>query len=329
MAQDEPSKTGGRALAEVTPGRLLLWLPVAAGAGIALYFTAEREPAWWAACGLCAGLIAIAIVARRRPFGFPIALALAALSAGICIATLQTQRIAHPILQAATWSAQVGGFVEAREEHEKSDRIVVRVHRFEAPRITEKPTCVRVSVRKSTAPEVGAFVTPLAARFALWGGKEAIGLLHASLVAGLATTPYAAYHFHRIAPYGVLANLLAMPAVPVMVMPMGILGALTMPFSYDAIFWQLMGAGIDWMIVVVLWVTSLPGSVGHMPAFGTGPLLVATFGLLLMRLPRTPLRWSGAVLVAAATVWALSLLHRMCWWAATDNRRRCAVPAAS
>ena len=29
----------------------------------------------------------------------------------------------------------------------------------------------------------------------------------ASLVAGLATTPYAAFHFHRVAPYGVLANL--------------------------------------------------------------------------------------------------------------------------
>src|SRR5204863_5126390 len=34
-----------------------------------------------------------------------------------------------------------------------------------------------------------------------------------SLLAGLATTPYAAYHFHRIAPYGVIANLLAMPVV--------------------------------------------------------------------------------------------------------------------
>jgi competence protein ComEC len=35
----------------------------------------------------------------------------------------------------------------------------------------------------------------------------------ASLLAGLATTPYAAFHFHRIAPYGVIANLLVMPIV--------------------------------------------------------------------------------------------------------------------
>jgi len=34
-------------------------------------------------------------------------------------------------------------------------------------------------------------------------------LAAASFVAGIATTPYAAFHFHRIAPYGVIANLVA------------------------------------------------------------------------------------------------------------------------
>src|SRR6185369_4590160 len=58
-----------------------------------------------------------------------------------------------------------------------------------------------------------------AARVAMWGGREIVTLVIASLVAGLATTPYAAYHFHRIAPYGVLANLLAMPIVSIWVMP--------------------------------------------------------------------------------------------------------------
>src|SRR5690606_4254799 len=53
--------------------------------------------------------------------------------------------------------------------------------------------------------------TSRGARFALWGGREIVGLIVASLVAGAATTLYAAFHFHRIAPYGVIANLLAMP----------------------------------------------------------------------------------------------------------------------
>jgi competence protein ComEC len=134
--------------------------------------------------------------------------------------------------------------------------------------------------------------------------REIAGITLASFVAGLATEPYAAYHFHRIAPYGVLANLLAMPVVSAFVMPMGILGVLAVPFGFDAPFWQLMGHGIDWMIAVVLWVAHLPGAVGHMRAFGTGPLLLATAGLLLLCLLRTPLRLSGAVLAVTATVWA-------------------------
>ena len=71
------------------------------------------------------------------------------------------------------------------------------------------------------------FATPdnsTATRVALWGGREVAMLLLASLVAGLATTPYAAFHFHRVTPYGVLANLAAMPVVSAVVMPAGLLG---------------------------------------------------------------------------------------------------------
>ena len=97
----------------------------------------------------------------------------------------------------------------------------------------------------------------LGARAALWGVNEIVGLTIASLLAGLATTPYAAYHFHRIAPYGVIANLLAMPVVSVWVMPMGILGIVTMPLGLDAEFWRQMGYGIEWMNAVGLWVATL------------------------------------------------------------------------
>ena len=92
-----------------------------------------------------------------------------------------------------------------------------------------------------------------------------------SLLAGTATIPYVAYHFHRISPYGVVANLVAMPVVSAWVMPMGILGLLAMPFGLDGFCWRLMGYGIEWMTAVALWVTSFPGSLGRMAAFGTGP----------------------------------------------------------
>ena len=144
------------------------------------------------------------------------------------------------------------------------------------------------------------FATPdhtATARVALWGGREIAMLLLASLVAGLATTPYAAFHFHRVTPYGVLANLAAMPVVSAVVMPAGLLGLVAMPFGFDGVFWAIMGVGIDWMIAVAQWVAALPGAVGRMPAFGIGPLIAASLGIILLGLLRTPLRWSGAALV--------------------------------
>ncbi len=154
------------------------------------------------------------------------------------------------------------------------------------------------------------FATPdssHAARVALWGGREFAMLALASLVAGLATTPYAAFHFHRVTPYGVLANLAAMPVVSALVMPAGLLGLLAMPFGLDGVFWQLMGWGIDWMIVVTQWVARLPGAVGRITAFGTGPLIVASAGIIVVGLLRTPLRFAGAALLVVAVAWALAV----------------------
>ena len=145
--------------------------------------------------------------------------------------------------------------------------------------------------------------TPLGARIALWGVRDVAALVLGSLVAGLATTLFAAYHFHRLAPYGVLANLLAMHIVSLVAMPSGILALVALPFGFDGPLWRLMGLGIDWMIAVALWVASLPGAVGRIAAFGTGPLLLASAGLILICLLKTPLRWSGAMLAALAIAW--------------------------
>lgn len=144
------------------------------------------------------------------------------------------------------------------------------------------------------------------ARVALWGGREIAMLFMASMIAGLATTPYAAFHFHRVTPFGVLANLGAMPVVSALVMPAGLLGLLAAPFGLDGVFWWLMGIGIDWMIMVSRWVAGLPGAVGHIPAFGIGPLIAASLGIIVMGLLRTPLRWSGALVLLFAIVWGLS-----------------------
>jgi competence protein ComEC len=105
----------------------------------------------------------------------------------------------------------------------------------------------------------------------------------------------------------VLANLAAMPVVSALVMPAGMLGLVAMPFGFDGFFWWLMGVGIDWMIVVTEWVAALPGAIGRMAAFGTGPLIAASAGIILLGLLRTPLRWCGAAVLLVSVIWALAV----------------------
>ena len=145
-------------VAEIAPGRLMPWLAVAFGLGIAIYFTAEREPAIWAGAVLTSGCIVVAVLARHRPISFPILLGASAIAAGFSVATVRTIAVSHPVLTHPAWNVAIAGWVESREQRERSDRIVVRVHRIEAVRLNPKPERARVSVRKGTAPPVGSFV---------------------------------------------------------------------------------------------------------------------------------------------------------------------------
>jgi competence protein ComEC len=52
----------------------------------------------------------------------------------------------------------LAGFVELREESQKTDRFVLRVERLDGTRVVEKPQRVRLSVRRGMTPPAGAFV---------------------------------------------------------------------------------------------------------------------------------------------------------------------------
>src|SRR5690606_29212500 len=71
--------------AEAGPGRLVPWLPVAFGTGLALYFAAEREPALWASVTATVALAAATVLARRRPRGFAVAALATAVAAGFAL----------------------------------------------------------------------------------------------------------------------------------------------------------------------------------------------------------------------------------------------------
>jgi competence protein ComEC len=147
----------GWARAEAGAGRLLPWVPVAFGTGIAFYFAADHEPVLAVAAVVAISLCAAAFLLRRHKV-FPVAVMLAAAAAGFAIATWKTARIAHGVLARPIYSVAITGFVETRDIRERTDRFVLRVVSMESPRKEMKLERVRLSVKKGTAPAVGSFV---------------------------------------------------------------------------------------------------------------------------------------------------------------------------
>ncbi|MDF1607343.1 ComEC/Rec2 family competence protein [Hoeflea sp. YIM 152468] len=139
-----------------------------------------------------------------------------------------------------------------------------------------------------------------------WSGvmiKGLIGLGLTSLVAGLATGLFSAHHFHRVAGYGLLANLMAMPLVTFVVMPAGLLALLLMPFGLDQWPLRLMGQGLEGVIAVARHVDALGGDihVGQVPVQAT---LIAGAGFVVLVLLRSWLRFGGVVLLGLGAVLA-------------------------
>ena len=145
------------ARAEAGAGRLLPWVPVAFGTGIAFYFTADREPVLSVAAAAAIGLCIAAFWLRRQKF-FPFAVMAASVAAGFATATWRTASITHGVLARPAYSVSLSGFVEARDIRERTDRFVLRVTQIDGPRLQTRLERVRLSVRKGTAPTVGSFV---------------------------------------------------------------------------------------------------------------------------------------------------------------------------
>lgn len=122
-----------------------------------------------------------------------------------------------------------------------------------------------------------------------WGralGLYLFGVALTSLVAGLATAPFAVFHFQQAALYGLLANLLAVPLTALWIMPCGLAGLLLMPFGLEA--WALvpMGWGLGAMVEVAAAVARLPGAsvpVPAMPGWGLGVIVLGGLWLCLWR----------------------------------------------
>ncbi|MGY6533208.1 ComEC/Rec2 family competence protein [Glycocaulis sp.] len=133
------------------------------------------------------------------------------------------------------------------------------------------------------------------------------GLAVTSLVAGGATGLFAAFHFQRMAAYGFGANLAAMPVFSFWVMPAGVIGLALTPFGLEALPLKISAAGMEIVLAIATWTSSLPGAA--IPAIAPSGLIIALYaaGFAIIAFGKGLVRAAGAPVVAAGmALWALS-----------------------
>nr|WP_280948640.1 ComEC/Rec2 family competence protein [Methyloligella halotolerans] len=117
-------------------------------------------------------------------------------------------------------------------------------------------------------------------------------------VAGLATAPFAAYHFHRVSYYGLAANLLAAPIVGLLVMPMALLSVVAMPLHLEHVPLLVMGVGLDALVWVGETVAAWPGAISIVPSMSGTSLFLIVAGGLWLCLVHGALRQAGWAAIA-------------------------------
>lgn len=128
--------------------------------------------------------------------------------------------------------------------------------------------------------------------------------LASSLVAGLATAPFAAFHFNRFTVYGMLANMLAIPLTGAVVMPCAVAAFILMPFGMEGLALLPMGWGVETVIGIARWVAALPGTVIAVGQAPDAALLLIVLGGLWLCLWEQKWRRAGlAAILAGLALW--------------------------
>ncbi|MEX0852888.1 MAG: ComEC/Rec2 family competence protein, partial [Bauldia sp.] len=125
-------------------------------------------------------------------------------------------------------------------------------------------------------------------------------LVLTSLIAGVATAPFAAFHFQRVAPLTLVANLAAMPVVGLLVMPMALAAVVMMPFGLEALPLWLMERGLAWVGLVAEWTAAWSAGYGNVAMAPKAALLFVAAGFLWLTLWGERWRLAGLVPIVLA-----------------------------
>ena len=126
------------------------------------------------------------------------------------------------------------------------------------------------------------------------------GVVLTTLIAGLATAPFAAFHFNRVATFGLASNFLAVPVMALWIMPWAVVTCFLAPFGWQELSLAPMLWGIGLVLDIARAVASWPGAVWLVPALPPAFLVLTVVGGLWLCIWMTRPRLFGVLGLAAA-----------------------------
>lgn len=164
-------------------------------------------------------------------------------------------------------------------------------------------TAALVALAEAWPRPVKEISTPWWIRWPQAGIVWLVASVAASLVAGLATAPFAMQHFNRVAVWGLPANLAVAPLSSFVIMPFLAIGTLLEPFGLGAPFLAVAGWGIDGMVGIANGFADAHGAQRIVASAPPQVLVVAFLGLMILCLWKGRLRWIGAPMALAVALW--------------------------
>ncbi len=137
--------------------RPFLWLPVAAGAGVALYFAADREPVLWLPL-LLGGIALLACwLTRRQPLALALSLGALALVAGFLAAELRARAVATPMLDRIR-ILHLTGTIEEVDRRPEGSRFLMSIADGGGLDPAHRPRLIRLTTKQPDRLEAGQAV---------------------------------------------------------------------------------------------------------------------------------------------------------------------------
>ena len=141
-------------------------------------------------------------------------------------------------------------------------------------------------------------------------------LIVTSIAAGLATAPFAFYHFDRIAPYGLLANVLAMPIISFVTAPAAALSMTLAPFGLAEHGLRLFGWSLELVLAIAHWTAGSTVSSGPQwkPMPDTSLFLFSiAIGCFILLTGKTRRNITGVACAFALLNWWMSIPASVLW----------------